>query len=197
MGFWDRWSRFFDSAPGEGGRFKTGKLLFILLAVGLALLLFNSFFGRSGEKEAPAQSDERVEGTGTSAGEEKMRRDLAEVLGQIEGVSEVEIYLTPESSGRRELVADQEQSRRQTSEGDREGGTREVVEETERQTYVILRDQQGHEAPLVVEEGEPGYRGVLVVARGVDNYEAKGRVVEALQVLLGLPAHRITVLPRR
>jgi stage III sporulation protein AG len=197
MGFWDRWSRLFDAAPGEGKRFKTGKLLFILLAVGLALLLFNSFFSRSGEKEAPPPPDERVAEEGGFNSEEKRRRDLAEVLSQIEGVSEVEIYLTPGSAGRRELVADREQSRRQTSEGDREGGTREVVEETERQTYVILRDPHGNEAPLVVEEGEPSYRGVLVVARGVDNYEVKGRVIEALQVLLGLPAHRITVLPRR
>ena len=110
MGFWDRWSRFFDSAPGEGGRFKTGKLLFILLAVGLALLLFNSFFGRSGEKEAPAQSDERVEGTGALP-VRKMRRDLAEVLGQIRG-QQVDLP-NSESSGR-ELVAVR-QSRRQTS----------------------------------------------------------------------------------
>jgi len=65
-----------------------------------------------------------------------------------------------------------------------------------RKTYVLLRDPQGNELPLVVEEGEPRYRGVLVVARGVEDPEVKARVIEALQVLLGLPAHRITVLPR-
>jgi len=108
----------------------------------------------------------------------------------------VELYLTPETSGRLELVADEEQSQRQTSEGDCEGGSREIVEETTRKTYVLLRDPQGNELPLVVEEGEPRYRGVLVVARGVEDPEVKARVIEALQVLLGLPAHRITVLPR-
>ena len=196
MGFWDRWSKLFDSAPEEGQRPKTGKLLLILLAVGLALLLFNSFFGRSREREAALPQDETAAGPEGAAPEELRCRDLAAVLAQIDGVGEVEIFLTPGSSGRRELVADREQSRRQTTEGDREGGNREIVEETDRQTYVILRDPKGNEMPLVLQEDEPHYRGALVVARGVDDYEVKGRVVEALQVLLGLPAHRITVLPR-
>jgi stage III sporulation protein AG len=95
-----------------------------------------------------------------------------------------------------ELVTDREESRRQTSEGDSEGGNREIVEETSRSTYVVLRDSLGNEVPLVAEERKPLYRGVLVVAAGVDDPAVKARVIEALQVLLGLPAHRITVLPR-
>ena len=195
MGFWEKWSELFGAQRKEGSQ-KKGKLLFILLAVGLALLLFNSFFNFDRKKEAlPPPSEEKCEGEAPCSDEELSSR-LAGVLAQIGGVSEVEVFLTPGASGRSELVADRERSLRRTSEGDNEGGAREVVEETERETHVVLRDLQGNEAPLVVEEGAPCYRGVLVVAKGVEDDEVKASVVEALQVLLGLPAHRITVLPR-
>lgn len=200
MGFWDRWSKLFGAEPKEGPR-KTGKLLFILLAVGLALLLFNSFFNFSREKDVETPPGENVrESAGESADpspDDRLSSSLAGVLAQIRGVSEVEVFLTPGASGRTELVADREKSLRKTSEGDGGGGAREIVEETERKTHVIMRDPQGNEAPLVVEEGAPRYRGVLVVAKGVEDDEIKASVVEALQVLLGLPAHRITVLPRQ
>ncbi|MFY9258603.1 MAG: hypothetical protein WAP05_07860, partial [Dethiobacteria bacterium] len=196
VGFWDTWSKIFSPAGKDGPRLKNGPLLLILLAVGVGLLLFNSFFSFGKERAVEPPPGEEARQSGQPLPEQQLDRGLAEILTQIRGVSEVELYLTPETSGRLELVADEEQSQRQTSEGDREGGSREIVEETTRKTYVLLRDPQGNELPLVVEEGEPRYRGVLVVARGVEDPEVKARVIEALQVLLGLPAHRITVLPR-
>ncbi len=196
MNFWDTWSKIFSPAGDGGGRKKSGSLLLILLAVGVGLLLFNSFFNFSKKKEAPPPSSSPAADAGSALTEQQFTRRLAEILAQIHGVSEVELFLTPETSGRLELVADREETQRHTTEGDSGGGKRDVVEETLRSTHVILRDLQGNEIPLVVEEGEPRYRGVLVVAAGVENPAIKALVIEALQVLLGLPSHRITVLPR-
>ncbi len=195
MGFWDELSKIISPGGKEGARLKTGPLLMILLAVGVGLLLFNSFFSFGKKRESPPPA-EPVEDAGIPGTEQQLTRRLAEILSQIRGVSEVELFLTPETSGRMELVTDREQSRRQTNEGDSEGGNREIIEETLRSTYVVLRDSQGNELPLVAEEGKPLYRGVLVVAAGVEDPAVKARVIEALQVLLGLPTHRITVLPR-
>lgn len=197
MGFWEKWSTLFDGTGAEEGkRVKTGTLLIILLVLGVGLLLINSLFSPGREKEAaPAAPLEDAPAAGLSP-EEQLSRRLAEILSRIRGVSEVEIFLTPGVSGRLEPAVDEEQSRRQTSEGDSDGGSREIIEETVRKSYVILKDPQGNERPLVMEESEPRYRGVLVVAAGVEDDAVKLNVVEALQALLGLPAHRITVLPR-
>ncbi len=194
MGFWERWSQIFSPAEKDGARRKSGPLLLLLLVLGIGLLLFNSFFSYGKKKEPPAAAS--LPEAGSTWSEEQFICRLSEILSQIRGVGEVELFLTPETSGKLELVADREQTQRRTDEGDSGGGNREVVEETLRTTYVILRDQQGNEIPLVIEEGKPRYRGVLVVAAGVDDPAVKARVIEALQVLLGLPAHRITVLPR-
>lgn len=194
MGFWEGLVGIFGAGTREGVRRKTGPLL-ILLVLGIGLLLFNSFFSYGKRKARPAPAV-NPEVKAAPWGEQELSRSLAEILSKIHGVSGVELFLTPETSGRLELVADREQTQRRTNEGDGGGGNREVTEETLQTTYVILRDSTGNELPLVVEEGKPRYRGVLVVAAGVEDPAVKARVIEALQVLLGLPAHRITVLPR-
>lgn len=196
MGLGDWWSKLVHPESREGPRPGTGPLLLILLAVGVALLLFNSLFNRGGKAEQEPPPRETVPETGSLSAEDQLCRSLVRILTQVRGVSEVEIFLTLEAGGRLEPVADEEQSRRQTSEGDSGGGNREIVEETVRRTHVLLRDPQGNERPLVAEEGRPRYRGVLVVAAGVDDPEVEDAVTRALQSLLGLPAHRITVLPR-
>lgn len=195
MGFWDEWRKIFSPSGQKEGRPKSGRLLLIVLLLGVGLLLFNSFFSPGKKKSAPTPPKVSEEADPFRT-EEQLTRRLAEILSQIRGVAEVELFITPETSGRLELVADREQTQRRTDEGDSEGGNREITEEMLRTTHVILRDLQGNELPLVVEEGKPRYRGVLVVAAGVEDPAVKAQVVEALQVLLGLPAHRITVLPR-
>ncbi len=106
------------------------------------------------------------------------------------------IFLTLEAGSRLELVKDGERSSRQSREEDSGGGSREIVEENNRENHVILRDTQGREHPLVIQEFTPRYRGVLVVAEGVEDPVIKARVVEALRTTLNLSYHRITVLPR-
>jgi stage III sporulation protein AG len=166
-----------------------------LLVVGVGLLVFNSVCSPGGKNGASTRYEIAQPETGYRE-EQQVIAELAAVLNQIRGVSNVRIYLTVESSGLAEAVADQEKTRRLTEESDSGGGRRVVDEETLRLTYVKLRDAQGREAPLIIRQAQPRYRGVLVVADGVGDPAVKARVVEALQAVLNLPSHRITVLPR-
>lgn len=194
MSFLERLKNLF-LPPGEGGAgSKFNARLLLLLILGVALITFNSFLSCSKDRPAP------VEYTAPPVTEdmspEVQERELAVLLNQIRGVSNAAVRLTLENSGGAELAYDREQTRRQTVEQDSGGGTREIIEDTSRLTHVILRDAQGREVPLVVRENQPRYRGVLVVADGVENPAVRAGVVEALRAVLNLPYHRITVLPR-
>jgi stage III sporulation protein AG len=50
--------------------------------------------------------------------------------------------------------------------------------------------------PVVIKQLKPKVRGVLIVARGVENLRIKAAVIEAIQRTLEVPAHRISVLPK-
>lgn len=183
--------------PGqEGPRRKLNSKLLLLLLVGAGLMLFSSMCNLL-QNESPAAEDSPAPSQTFQPPEElQLIRELTATLEQIRGVSRVKVLLTIESSGKSELVLDQESSRRETTEDDGGGGVRQIIDESVRQSHVILRDGQGKETPLVVRERQPQYRGVLVVAEGVDNPAVKAQVIQALRSVLGLSYHRITVLPR-
>lgn len=193
MGFIDWFNRtFIQPAEGRPGK-KIGPQLLILLGVGVGLLVFNSLFS-FGRREPGPPVPEPAAREEIFGEEEPGLQALAAVLDQVRGVSNARIYLTAASTGRLELGTDRESSVRRTAEGESESV---VLEETRRETHVILRDAQGRETPLVLEEKMPSYRGVLVVADGVGDPSVKAQVVEALRALLDLPYHRITVLPAK
>jgi len=60
----------------------------------------------------------------------------------------------------------------------------------------VLNDAQGGEKPVIVQEQLPRVRGVVIVAGGVVSPLVESRIVQAVQALLDIPAHKITVLPR-
>ena len=195
MSFLERLKNLFLS-PGAGGAgSKFNAKLLLLLILGVALITFNSFISCSKERAAPVE-DAAPPVITEDVSPDLLEQELAALLNQIRGVNNAAVRLTLEDSGRVELAYDREQTRRQTIEQDSGGGTREIIEDTSRLTHVILRDAQGREVPLVERENQPRYRGVLVVADGVEDPAVRAGVVEALRVVLNLPYHRITVLPR-
>ncbi|MEW5785648.1 MAG: hypothetical protein AB1767_11355 [Bacillota bacterium] len=195
MEWFERLKRSFKQPMAKGTRFRFGPKLLLLLCLGIGLISFNSLFSGGGNKVATVEPANPVTGVDFPGGRQLLQ-DLTVMLEQIRGVNNVELIITLESSTRQELVVDLEESRRQTVEGDGSGGRREITEETTRETHVLLRDAQGREIPLVIQENQPRYRGAIVVADGVDSPQVKAQVVEALRSILDLPYHRITVLPR-
>lgn len=194
MSWLERLKSQFMEPGGPGGRLKFNHKLLLLLVLGVGLIIFNSLF-TAGRGE-PAAEEHAPPAGGEQPANDIQLRELTAMLNQIGGVNNAAVFITLEDSGRVELVRDEEESRRETVETDTGGGTREITEITSRQTHVILRDASGREIPLVTRESRPLYRGVLVVADGVEDPAVKARVVEALHSVLGLPYHRITVLPR-
>ena len=83
----------------------------------------------------------------------------------------------------------------ETNEEDKNGGTRTIEDETREQNVVIIR-RGDEEIPLLIQTKKPSVRGVLVVAKGVDNLEIKRWVIDAVAKVLDVPEHRISVMPK-
>ncbi len=182
---------------GERGGRKNYFLLAVLLS-GILLMVAGSFFVP--EKKLPPDAVKNAEAIREAAAEgdryEKLLGEsLQHVLENIEGIGKVQIFVNFAGSSESLFARVNEESSRQTVERDSEGGTREVLEASSKEDYVLLREAGGGESPLPLSEKKPEINGILVVAGGVENSALRLKVVRAIQSALNLPAHRIAVLP--
>lgn len=193
-------SSIFDSLKNfwKGGKDGKNKnyLLLILLILGI-ILMFSSSFLTSGAKDTPSplQPPAQIPESSAKVYEEELTNSLQNVLEKIEGISKAEVFINFETSEESFFAQTHEESSRETTENDSEGGVREIYETSYNQDYVLLRDANGSEKPLLLSENMPGISGILVVAKGTENHLLRLKVVRAIQSLLNLPAHRIAVLP--
>jgi len=126
--------------------------------------------------------------------EEKIKHSLQDVLEHVEGISDVQVFIKV-TEGKKSIYArDKEQNVDETLEQDTEGGTREIYESSVREEYVMV-SEGGGESPLLKKEKMPEIRGVLVVARGLNNTRLRYEVKKAVRGALEVPLYRISALP--
>jgi stage III sporulation protein AG len=118
---------------------------------------------------------------------------LTALLSQLPGVRDVRVMVNVDST--EEVVyAHNEQEQRQTvNETDKQGGTRVTTSQTGNDQVVVVK--QATEQPLVVKRVRPQVRGVLVAAKGAEDARVQAEIVQAVQSVLGVPPHRIAVIP--
>lgn len=145
--------------------------LVVLLGVGLLLW-------PSGGKT------ERTEKKETASDRQSIQREMEEILGNISGVGEVQVMLTMDTDGERQLARDTEL---------RYSGQTEAPEDYSRRTETVLTDTSGGDEAVVIRMLYPTYRGALVVCQGGGRAEVRLAVTEAVAALTGLTADRITV----
>jgi stage III sporulation protein AG len=184
----------FNLNPAQARR---AKLTVVLLLAGLVLLV-------STAPERKPTVESLAEPALVPAPEEswsdfqtRLERSLAEALAQIAGVGEVRVLLTADGP-RREYLANQTKEVRTTVDSDRAGVERQITEERTTIQYVLVADDaRKGEQPIVVQEGRPPIRGVLIIADGARDPRVRLDILRAVETVLGVPAHRIEVMPRK
>ncbi len=125
--------------------------------------------------------------------EELLNAEVSEVLSQVAGAGKVAVTVRLEGSTKKEYVLNTADDKSTVEERDSDGGIRIVTEESCKKE-VAFAQKDGE--PLVFKEVSPRIEGVLIVADGAGDGEVKENLGKAVQAMLGVPAHRIIVLPR-
>ena len=107
---------------------------------------------------------------------ESMEEKLERTLSRIRDAGEVTVVLTLKESTRQVFARDTRQSDRETSS-----------------TAVVLARGSGEEEPVLLQRIYPTYQGALVVCPGAGDARVKLQITQALRVLTGLSAEKITV----
>ncbi len=138
---------------------------------------------------------------GTSAqepGEDKGYADaleerLTETLSHIAGVGKVRVMITLKSSS--ELIVEKEQpvNRSSVNETDSQGGSR-ISSEVASEENTVYRTDGNVSEPYVVKTLPPQVEGVLVVAEGAGSGTINRTIVDIIQALFGVEAHKVQVV---
>jgi len=138
------------------------------------------------------QETEEEDNTGGYAGELEER--LESLLASMEGVGNVKVMVTLDSSREQVVEKDIPSTMDTTKETDSTGGSRDVVNSKQEETTVYVTDQAGNKTPYISKTLEPAIEGVTVVAQGGGNAIIQKNITEVIQALFGVEAHKIKVV---
>ncbi|HHT70076.1 MAG: hypothetical protein WAO22_04210 [bacterium] len=133
---------------------------------------------------------------GSVSYQETLELQLANTLSQVRGAGQVLVHLSLEGGNRVTYATNRQEEVRSTEEKAPAGSTVRVSEEKRTEAQLVMAREGNAEYPVVVDEFLPTVRGVLVIAEGAKNPFIKEELSQAVQVVLGLPAHKVKVLER-
>ncbi|MBD9158015.1 MAG: stage III sporulation protein AG [Lachnospiraceae bacterium] len=170
-------------------------LLFGVLLVVIALPTTTGTMGAD-KKDADISGAQGAAGTDTATltYEEQLEKRLSAILSQVAGAGRVEVMVTLESRGERIVEKDTPESRKSVEETDSSGGSRTTDEQDWGEETVYYEDGSGGKSPYVVKELEPNIEGVLVLAEGGDSAVVKQELLEAVQALFPIEAHKVKIM---
>ena len=117
-----------------------------------------------------------------------LEEKLCNVLGNIEGVGNVNVMVTLESGPELKIATQVDERTTSSTNSSGTNTSVTVVEEP------IIITQNGEDKPLVLMEILPVIKGVVVVAEGAKDVATRLNILEAVQALLGISNSNIQIL---
>ena len=124
---------------------------------------------------------------------EQLEQRLTELLSSVENVGEVRVMITVSGSAEKQVLKDGKTEREQNVEQDGAGGSRNQVSERSEGTTVFA-ELHGENSPYILGETYPEITGVVVLARGSGKGTVDFDILNAVQVLFDVPAHKIKIM---
>ncbi|WP_297519093.1 stage III sporulation protein AG [uncultured Clostridium sp.] len=119
-------------------------------------------------------------------------KELQEILSKIEGVGTVEVKLRFGGSEIKVPATDSNSQQSKTEEVDSEGGQRVNNEATDGDK-VVMKNDDGGNAPYILETKKPEVIGVMVVAEGAGNSKIKYEIGKAISSLYDISLEDVSI----
>ncbi len=168
----------------------------ILLLVGILLMVISI---PTQKRKSTDIGNERTIETTETQNEEKvyvkeLEQQLEGILSQMEGVGNVSVMITLQSSAEQIVEKDIREERDELEETDSQGGnrdTRNIVREEE-----TIYEEEDSQSPYIKKALMPRVEGVLVVADGGSHPVVVKNITEVIQALFGIESHKIKIVKR-
>ncbi len=102
--------------------------------------------------------------------------------------------ITLHASAQKVVEKDVPSRSQRVEEEDSQGGNRTTQENEREEATVYEEREDGIRTPYVIQELEPAVEGVIVIAEGGGNPAVKQNILEAVQALFPVEAHKIKIM---
>lgn len=185
---------------------KVGTLVIILLVVIMIYLVVSYFINvnnitKSENTNSQNIAQDKGEKENSKDSEvlnyqDEQENDLEDILGKISGVGEVDVAINFESSEVRVPAIDNSSQKSTTEETDSEGGKRVNSQETDGDK-IVMSNNSGGSAPVILRTDKPNVIGVMVVAEGAEDSKIKYEITKAVSSLYAISVDKVNVLPMK
>lgn len=172
----------------------------MILIAGLCCVIIVFPFGKeettSGQSGTEGTAVQGVETQGAKENTDyvgQLESRLSELLSSVENVGKVKVMITVTSTTEKNVLQDGSRESEQTTETDSAGGSRISVSERSDGTTVFY-DTNGASTPYILSETYPEITGVVVIAEGSGTGTVDYDIMNAVQVLFNVPAHKIKIM---
>lgn len=174
-------------------------LAIIVIACIIILISLSTFFPKKESKDANNSNLNIVNGEledvniPKEAYSDNMEDRLEKILCKIDGVGEVKVMITYETSTEVVPASNVTKSQQTTKETDTQGGNRVIEQENTSENIVTVSNKDYNNSPIVIKEIKPIIRGVIVVAEGADDPQARNNLIEAVTTIFQIKSHKVKV----
>ena len=127
-----------------------------------------------------------------SSSSDNIEEKLENILSKIEGVGKVKVLITYSSTSMIVPLYNEDSEESLTEENDKEGGTRKITENRNKKD-IIYQESSGEKVPITQSVISPKMEGAIITAEGARNVEVKSNIIQAVEAVTGLSAHKIQV----
>jgi stage III sporulation protein AG len=169
-------------------------ILIILLSFPSVLGAFQSSDDAKDREVPDLQNDTNTTSYNENTYISEMENKLKTVLRKVSGVGDVDVMITTKGSQEQVPLKDSSSTQESLNEEDGEGGSRSDTSAQREDSTVLVTNEDGNSVPYILQELEPEIEGVVVIAEGGDNALVKMDIMQAVEVLFDVPAHKVKVM---
>lgn len=164
-----------------------------ILLAGICCLII--VFPAKGEEKTIQQAErqETIESIVPKDYVETLEERLTELLASVENVGEVKVMITVKSTTEKTVLQDGTKEEEKSTEKDSAGGSR-VSENVRTEGNTVFTEEDGSGTPYILQETYPEITGVVVIAAGSGKGTVDYDILNAVQVLFDVPAHKIKIM---
>ena len=172
--------------------------LISIFIIGLIVVITANFFYSQNKKPSFNNNQNTVEAEKkelvAKSYEDKVKDELTEILGNIDGAGKVLVMINFDSGGESFPAFNTNNSTRVTEENDGDGGKR-ITNESNNSTNIVNTTDGGINKPFITKEIKPKINGVIVISEGAADSEIKYKLYEAVKTVFNLEQCSVNVYP--